>query len=96
MNTATADAPNAIATDQHEAGQLRRSQDDKMLGGVAGGLARWLNADVTLVRLVIAALVVFTGAGAALYLAAWLLIPGDGDAQSIAAAWVARRQDRFC
>lgn len=95
MNTATADAPNATATEQHEAGQLRRSDDTKMLGGVAGGLARWLNADVTLVRVVIAALVISTGAGAALYLAAWLLIPADGDEQSIAAAWIASRQDRF-
>ena len=62
---------------------------------VAGGIARSLNADVTLVRAVIAALAIFTGAGAALYLAAWLLIPADGDEQSIAAAWIASRQDRF-
>jgi phage shock protein PspC (stress-responsive transcriptional regulator) len=82
-------------TDQYSAGQLRRSSSDKMLGGVAGGLARWLNADVTLVRVVIAALSVFTGAGATLYIAAWLLIPADDDEQSIAAAWLARRQDRL-
>jgi hypothetical protein len=31
--------------------------------------------------------------GAALYLAAWLLIPADGDDQSIAAAWLAGRRD---
>jgi phage shock protein C len=61
---------------------------------VAGGIARYLGADVTLVRVVIAALVLFTGAGAALYIAAWLLIPADGDDESIAAAWIARRQDR--
>jgi phage shock protein PspC (stress-responsive transcriptional regulator) len=96
MNTTTQDAPwSAAATRQHHAGQLRRSGDEKMLGGVAGGLARYLNADVTLVRVVIAALVIFTGAGAALYLAAWLLIPADGDEQSIAAAWIAGRRGRF-
>jgi phage shock protein PspC (stress-responsive transcriptional regulator) len=95
MNATTADAPTATTTDRCDAGQLRRSGDEKLLGGVAGGIARWLNADVTLVRVVIAALAIFTGAGAALYLAAWLLIPADGDEQSIAAAWVARRQDRF-
>jgi hypothetical protein len=37
----------------------------------------------------------FSGAGAALYLAAWLLIPADGEDQSIAEAWIAGRQDRF-
>jgi phage shock protein PspC (stress-responsive transcriptional regulator) len=94
MNTTTADARSATVTDQPEAGQLRRSGDDKMLAGVAGGLARFLNADVTLVRVIIAALVLFTGAGATLYLAAWLLIPADGEAESIAAAWIARRQNR--
>jgi phage shock protein PspC (stress-responsive transcriptional regulator) len=45
-----------------------------MLGGVAGGIARYLSADVTLVRILIAALAVFTGAGVALYIAAWLLL----------------------
>jgi phage shock protein PspC (stress-responsive transcriptional regulator) len=47
-----------------------------------------------LVRVVIAVLALCTGAGAALYLAAWLLIPADGDDQSIAEAWIARRQAR--
>jgi len=46
-----------------------------MLAGVAGGIARYLNADVTLVRVGIAALTLLSGAGAVLYLAAWLLIP---------------------
>ena len=87
--------PDDTSTEQHEAGQLRRSNREKMLGGVAGGLARSLNADVTLVRAVIAALAVFTGAGVPLYLAAWLLIPADGDEQSIAATWIASLQNRY-
>ena len=94
MNTTTADARSATFTGQPGAGQLRRSGDDRMLAGVAGGIARYLGADVTLVRVIIAALALFTGAGAALYLAAWLLIPADGDDEPIAAAWIARRQDR--
>ncbi len=65
-----------------------------MLAGVAGGIARYLNIDATLVRVIVAALVLFTGAGAALYIAAWLLIPADGEDQSIAAAWIAGRRDR--
>ena len=95
MNTATADAGFVTVTDQPETPQLRRSSDDKMLAGVAGGIARYLNADVTLVRVIIALLALFTGAGVTLYLAAWLLIPADGHDQSVAAAWIARRQDRF-
>ena len=95
MNTATAGAGSATVNDQPEVSQLRRSGDDKMLAGVAGGIARYMNVNVTLVRLIIAALVVFTGAGAPLYIAAWLLIPADGEDQSVAAAWIAGRQDRY-
>ena len=62
MNTTT------TGTGQPRACQLRRSGDDKMLAGVAGGLARYLNADVTLVRVIIAALALFTGAAVALYI----------------------------
>jgi phage shock protein C len=94
MSTTTEDTRSALFTDQPEAGQLRRSGDDKMLAGVAGGLARYLNVDATLVRVVIAALTLFTGAGAALYIAAWLLIPADGEDQSIAGAWIAARRNR--
>jgi phage shock protein PspC (stress-responsive transcriptional regulator) len=65
-----------------------------MLAGVAGGIARYLDADVTLVRVIIAALALFTGAGVALYLAAWLLIPADGEGQPVAAAWIAGRRNR--
>ena len=95
MNTTTADAGSATVTGQPGARQLRRSGDDKMLAGMAGGIARYLNADVTLIRVIIAMLALFTGAGAALYIAAWLLIPGDGQDQSAAATWVAGRRDRI-
>ena len=89
MNTVTAGAGSATVNDR-----LRRSGDDKMLAGVAGGIARYLNVNVTLVRVIIAALALLTGAGVALYMAAWLLIPADGEDQSIAEAWIASRQDR--
>jgi phage shock protein PspC (stress-responsive transcriptional regulator) len=96
VNTATADAGSATVTDQPEARQLRRPGDDKMLAGGAGGIAHYLNADVTPVRVIIAALALFTGAaGVALYIAAWLLTPRDGEDQLVAAAWITDCQDRF-
>jgi phage shock protein PspC (stress-responsive transcriptional regulator) len=94
MSTTTADTDSATVTDQPQVRPLRRSADDKMLAGVAGGLARYLNVDVTLVRVAIAALCLFTGSAAALYIAAWLLIPSGGEDQSIAAAWISRYRDR--
>ena len=95
MNTTTADAESVTVTGQPEARHLRRSGHDKMLAGVAGGIARYLNADVTLVPVINAALALFTGAGVALYIAAWLLIPEDGEDQPVAVAWIAGRRDRI-
>lgn len=94
MSTATADTAYDTTNDQPEALRLRRSTDDKMLAGVAGGIARYLNVDAMLVRVGVVALTLLTGVGAALYIAAWLLIPADGEDQSVAAAWLAARRDR--
>jgi phage shock protein PspC (stress-responsive transcriptional regulator) len=95
MSTTTAGSWSATVNDQPEGRQLRRSGDDRMLAGVASGIARYLDVDVTLVRVIIAALALFTGAGAPLYVAAWLLLPADGEDQSVAAAWLAARRNRY-
>jgi phage shock protein C len=55
-----------------------------MIVGVAADIARYLDADVTVVRIVMPALVVFGGVGFALYVAGWLLMPNEGSEQSIA------------
>ena len=57
--------------------RLTRSSDDKMIGGVAGGLARHLDVDPALVRLAFVLLAVFGGSGLLLYALAWMLIPSD-------------------
>ncbi len=58
--------------------RLYRSRSDSMIGGVAAGLAAYLNADPALVRIVWAILVVVTG-GAALvvYIVAWIVVPEE-------------------
>jgi len=65
-----------------------------MLAGVASGIARYLGADVTLVRIVLAVLAVVGGAGVPIYLAGWLLIPEEGAEQSIASHFIQSRQAR--
>jgi len=64
--------------------QLRRPVDDRMIAGVASGVARYLNVDVNLVRIAFVVLAFVGGAALPLYLVGWLLIPEDGAAQSIA------------
>jgi phage shock protein C len=56
--------------------RLYRSRDDRMIAGVAGGLAKYLNADSTLVRLAFVA-VAFAGVGVLAYIVAWLVIPEE-------------------
>jgi phage shock protein PspC (stress-responsive transcriptional regulator) len=58
--------------------RLRRSTTDRKVAGVAGGLARHLNIDPTILRVLFVVLCFFGGAGFVLYGAAWLLIPEDG------------------
>jgi len=54
--------------------KLYRSQSDVYLGGVAGGLAEYLEVDPVFVRLVFFALA-FTGTFILAYLAAWIFVP---------------------
>ena len=70
--------------DQTKPQELSRPVDDRMLGGVASGIARYLRVDVTVVRIVFAVLAIMGGAGIPIYLAGWLLIPEEGARQSIA------------
>jgi phage shock protein C len=58
--------------------------DDRMIAGVASGIAASFGVDVTVVRIGMVVLSVFGGAGVSLYIAGWLLMPEAGCDQSIA------------
>jgi phage shock protein PspC (stress-responsive transcriptional regulator) len=73
---------------------LRRSYQDRMLGGVSGGLARYFGVDTMIVRIAFVVLTVFGGAGIPLYLAGLLLIPDEGSDQSIAGSLIESLQAR--
>jgi phage shock protein C len=55
--------------------RLYRSQTDRMLAGVCGGLARYFNIDPTVVRLVFVVLALAGGPGVLLYLLLWIITP---------------------
>jgi phage shock protein PspC (stress-responsive transcriptional regulator) len=71
---------------------LYRPAQDRMLAGVASGLARYFGADVLLVRIALVVLVFVGGIGLPLYLACWLLIPEEGMDQSILAEFARSMQ----
>ena len=94
MNATTENTQSTSTYDRPARQELRRSTDDRMLAGVAGGLARYLDVDATLVRIAFVVLTVIGGAGVPLYLASGLLIPEDGADQSIAASFLDSRRNR--
>ena len=101
MNTTTAspetDTKSAVypeASAQTQPQPLYRPFQDRMLAGVAVGIARYLGVDVTVVRIVLAVLTVVGGVGIPLYLAGWLLIPEEGSEQSIASQFIQSLQAR--
>jgi len=55
--------------------RLYRSHRDKMIAGVCGGVAEYLNVDPTLVRLGFVVLALINGAGILLYLVMAIVVP---------------------
>jgi phage shock protein C len=66
--------------------RLYRSRSDRMLFGVAGGMARYLDIDPAVVRIVWALLVIAGGAGLLLYIVAAIVIPEEP------AGWIPSRE----
>jgi phage shock protein C len=50
--------------------RLYRSRSEKMIGGVAGGLAEYLDVDVSLVRFAL-----LGGGGLLAYIVLWIIMP---------------------
>ncbi|HMK98375.1 MAG TPA: PspC domain-containing protein [Acidimicrobiales bacterium] len=65
---------------------LRRSTTDRLVAGVAGGLAQYFGVDPVLVRVgfVVGSLFLGGVGGPLLYLLAWAIVPEEGRATSIA------------
>jgi phage shock protein C len=60
--------------------RIFRSRNDRMIAGVAGGLAAYFNIDPLFVRLGFALLALVNGVGIMLYMILWLLLPNEDSA----------------
>src|SRR5437868_8547615 len=74
--------------------RLERSRDDRMLAGVCGGLARYFELNPAFYRVGFVVLTLLGGAGILIYLAAALVIPEEGKADSIAAEALRERREK--
>jgi len=58
--------------------RLERSTTDKMVAGVCGGIAQYLQIEVTWIRLVLAILAIFGGVGIIAYIVLVIVMPLPG------------------
>ena len=72
--------------------RLSRRREGRIVAGVCAGLADYFGVDVTLIRLAFAVLTIFGGFGALLYVAAWAVVPEEGDKESIVEGLVNKKR----
>jgi phage shock protein PspC (stress-responsive transcriptional regulator) len=77
-----------------EAKRLERSSTDRMVAGVAGGLARYFDIHPAVFRVGFVVLTLLGGSGILIYAAAALVMPGEGEEDSIATRALRQRRDR--
>ena len=88
------DTIDPTTTDDAPPRRLVRPTDGRWLGGVAAGLGRYFDVNPLVYRIAFAALALVGGTGLLLYLAAWLVIPGEHDDESIAVEALRGRRDQ--
>jgi phage shock protein PspC (stress-responsive transcriptional regulator) len=65
--------------------RLIRTRKGRLVAGVCSGIGEYVGIDPTVVRLIFAVLTLVTaGVFALVYLAAWVVIPEEGESASIA------------
>jgi len=64
--------------------KLYRTEKDKMIAGVAGGLGKYFNVDPTLIRIIFVLLAFWGGAGLLFYLLLVFIIPKQGEKEAVA------------
>ena len=77
---------------RHGQGPLRRSRDDRLVAGVAGGLSERTGLDVSVIRVALVLSALFGGIGVVGYVVTWLLLPIDGESGTIGARAVTDRR----
>lgn len=57
--------------------RLYRSEKDRLIGGVAGGMGEFFGLDSTIIRVLFVLLALGGGAGILMYLILWIVIPSE-------------------
>lgn len=63
--------------------RFRRSNSNRILTGVCGGIAEFIGIDANIVRLAFVVLTLLGLSGVFIYLLAWLIMPAEGERRSL-------------
>jgi phage shock protein C len=76
----------ACMSDVNGTKKLVRTHEGRIIAGVCSGLGEYFGLDPYIIRLAFALVSIFTAAfgGVLLYLAAWVVVPEEGESASIA------------
>jgi phage shock protein C len=67
--------------------KLYRSEKNKILGGVCGGLGPYLDIDPNIIRILWIIFCLFYGVGILVYIIAWLILPTESEKDVIDAEY---------
>lgn len=62
---------------QNKPKKLYRSQSDRMIAGVCGGIATYLGVDSSIVRLLWVFITLVGGSGILVYIILWIVVPDE-------------------
>ena len=63
--------------------RLYRSEKDRMIAGVCGGLGELLDVDPTIIRVIFVLLALMAGHGILLYIILWLIMPKESQVKRL-------------
>lgn len=86
--------PETSTYDEAPPRRLVRADEGRWLGGVCAGLGRYFDVNPLIYRIAFAALALAGGTGLLLYVAAWLVMPGERSEESVAVEALRRHRDR--
>lgn len=76
-NRKTTAESNTTNTQQEAKQRLLRASDEKIIAGVCGGIARYCNCDVTLIRVIAILILILGSMGLWIYIILWICLPQE-------------------
>lgn len=70
---------NETADKKFSSSRLYRSEKNRIIAGVCGGLGEFFGIDPSLVRLLFVLIIIFGGSGILLYIVLWIILPTESE-----------------